>query len=179
MDRILMTVAVSAALVGVLAGVLLGVSLHAAVGLPEFKGKAPQDATEALLVAGLDAAGKGSWERIAVGAVYYEGGDRAKGQEIIDAVLNGKPEYTDFQRAARLHAELGEWDKAKPLYDRALAMKGLKANLLAEAGAYYNLNGDRTRAEELFTQAFAAEPENPWACSMAAASYLGKKPRPW
>ena len=114
-----------------------------------------------------------------MGAVYYEGGDKARGQAILDEVLNGKPEYSDFQRIARLYAELGEWDKAKELYDRALAMKGAKANLLAEAGAYYNLRGDRARAEELFTRAFVSEPNNPWAYSMAAASYLGKNPRPW
>lgn len=88
--------------------------------MPEFKWKAPRDAAEALLVTGLDAAGKGSWERIAVGAVHYEGGDRASGREIIDAVLNGKPEYSDFQRIARLHAEHREWDKVKALYDKAL-----------------------------------------------------------
>jgi len=58
-------------------------------------------------------------------------------------------------------------------------VKGLKAELLAEAGAYYNLNGDRARAEELFTQAFAADPGNPLACSTAAESYLGRNPRPW
>jgi len=179
MDRKVMTVAVTGVLVGVLAGMLLGASLHAAMEVPVFKGKEPKDAAEALLRAGLESARNGSWERIAVGAVYYEGGDRARGQEIIDGVLNGKPEYTDFQRVARLYAELGEWDKAKPLYDRAIATKVYKANLLAEAGAYYNLNGDRARAEELFTQAFAAESNNPWAYSMAAASYLGKNPRPW
>jgi hypothetical protein len=58
-------------------------------------------------------------------------------------------------------------------------MKGAKANLLAEAGAYYNLHGDRAKAEELFTRAFAAESDDPWAYAMAAASYLGKNPRPW
>lgn len=161
------------------AGILVAVSLQAAMAVPVFKGKDPKEAADALLVAGLQGAGKGSWERIAVGAVYYEGGDKTRGQAIIDEVLNGKPEWTDFQRVARLYAELGEWDKAKPLYDKAVAMKGAKANLLAEAGAYYNLHGDREKAEELFTKAFAAESDSPWAYSMAAASYLGKNPRPW
>jgi len=166
--------------VGFLAGVVVAVSLQAAIAVPEFKGKDPKAAADALLVAGLQASGKGgSWERIAVGAVHYEGGDKARGQAIIDEVLNGKPEWTDFQRAARLYAELGEWDKAKPLYDKAIAMKGDKASLLAEAGAYYNLHGDRAKAEELFTKAFKSESDNPWAYSMAAASYLGKNPRPW
>lgn len=162
-----------------LAGILVTVTLQAGMAVPDFKGKDPKVAAEALLTAGLQGAGKGSWERIAVGAVYYEGGDKARGQAIIDEVLNGKPEWTDFQRTARLYAELGEWDKAKPLYDKAIAMKGGKANLLAEAGAYYNLNGERAKAEELFTKAFESESDNPWAYSMAAASYLGKKPRPW
>lgn len=170
---------IAVATVGFLAGVLVAISLQAAVAVPEFKGKDPKAAAEALLVAGLQAAGKGSWERIAVGAVYYEAGDKAKGQAIIDEVLNGKPEWTDFQRAARLYAELGEWDKAKPLYDKAIAMKAGKANLLSEAGAYYNLHGEREKAEDLFTRAFQAESDSPWAYSMAAASYLGKNPRPW
>jgi len=164
---------------GILVGILVGVSLHAATDTLPFKGKEPKDAAEALLVEGLRAAGKGSWERIAVGAVYYESGDTSRGQAIIDEVLNGKPEYTDFQRVARLYAELGEWEKAKPLYDKAIALKGNKATLLAEAGAYYNLHGDRAHAEELFSKAFVADTNDPWAYSMAAASYLGKNPRPW
>ncbi len=171
--------AIAVASVAFLAGILVAVSLQAAMAVPEFKGKDPNAAADALLAAGLQGAGKGSWERIAVGAVYYEGGDKAKGQAILDEVMNGEPEWTDFQRAARLYAELGEWDKAKPLYDKAIATKGAKANLLTEAGAYHNLNGDREKAEELFTRAFQAESDNPWAYSMAAASYLGKKPRPW
>jgi tetratricopeptide (TPR) repeat protein len=174
-----MTVGAFGILVGVLAGFLLSASMHAAAKKAVFEGKDSRDAAEALLIAGLEAAGDGSWERIAVAAVSYEGGDKARGQAIFDEVLNGKPEYSDFQRIARLYAELGEWDKAKELYDRALAMKGAKANLLAEAGAYYNLHGDRAKAEELFTRAFDSEPSNPWAYSMAAASYLGKNPRPW
>jgi tetratricopeptide (TPR) repeat protein len=179
MHRKMMTVAVAGVLVGVLAGLLAGASLRAAVAIPVFKGKEPNDAAEALLAAGLEAAGKGSWERIAVGAVFYEGADKSRGQAIIDEVLNGKPEFTDFQRAARLYAELGEWDKAKGLYDKAIALKGSKASLLAEAGAWYNLNGDRAKAEELFTKAFAADSGDTWSYSMTAASYLGKKPRPW
>jgi Tfp pilus assembly protein PilF len=173
------TVAVGGILAGVLAGAVIGASLHAAVSTPVFEGKEPKTAAEALLTAGLQAAGKGSWERIAVGAVYYEGGDKERGRAIIDEVLNGRPEFSDFQRAARVYAELGEWDKAKALYEKALAIKGSKADLLAEAGAYYNLNGDRAKAEDLFKRAFTAESDNPWAYSMAAASYLGKKPRPW
>jgi Tfp pilus assembly protein PilF len=169
-------------LVGVtcaVAGVLLGVSLRAQGGASLFKGKDPKEAADALLTEGLKAAGKGSWERIAVGAVYYEGGDRSRGEAIFNAVLDGKPEYTDFQRIARLYAELGEWDKAKPLYEKAISMKGTKDDLLAEAGAYYNLHGERARAEELFSRAFDTGSRSPWAYSMAAASYLGKNPRPW
>lgn len=163
----------------VLSTVLVVGKLKAAA-VPEFKGKSPSEAAEALLAEGLKAAGNGSWERIAVGVVYYEGlEDKSRGQAILDQVVNGKPAWTDLQRTARFYAEIGDWAKAKPLYDRAISMRGKEAVLLAEAGAYYNLNGDRAGAEALFTRAFQAESDNPWAYAMAAASYLGKKPRPW
>lgn len=161
------------------AGVGLAVSLHA-MAVPTFKGLAPAAAADALLVEAQVAAGKGSWEQIAVGAAYYEGlADKSKGQAIFDALTGPKAVASDLQRIARLHAEMGEWAKAKALYDRAITLKPKDAVLLAETGAYYNLNGDRDTAEALFTRSFAAEANNPWTYSIAAASYLGKKPRTW
>lgn len=167
---------------GVLAGlalaVLVVVTLRAAPAGPGYKGKEPAQAAAFLLEQGETMAGKGSWERIAIAAVQYEGGDKARGQAILDDILKGKPEWSDYQRIARLYADLGEWEKARPLFEKAIALKK-KAALYAEAGAWYYFNGDRTKGEELFDLAFATEPDDPWAHAMAAEAYLGKKPRYW
>jgi len=168
-----------AATVGVAAGMLL-TAVPRAQGTPPvpLKGKPPAEAAVTLLARGEQVAGKGSWERIAIGAVHYEGGDKAKGEAIFKSVLEGKPEWSDYQRIGRLYADLGEWEKARPLFDKAMAMKR-RASLWAEAGAWYYLNGDHDKGEALFEQALAIESDDPWAHAMAAGAYLGKKPRYW
>jgi tetratricopeptide (TPR) repeat protein len=138
--------------------------------------RAPHDAATALLEAGWLQAGKGSWERIAVGRVYYLGGEKAKGQAIFDAVLEDDPEHSDEMRIAEVYAEAGEWDRAKPLFDSSLRGKDMDETDLATIGAYYMLNGDRARAEQLFDRSFADKAEV-WATVTAAGSYLGIKPQ--
>lgn len=165
--------------VGFVAGVAASGSLNAAFQA-QFKGLNGPEAAESLLQAGMKAAGDGSWERIAIAATYYEGfADKSRGQAMLDQLTGPKAAASDFRRIARFYAELGEWAKAKPLYDKAVSMRPKDAGILAETGAWYNVNGDRQTAEELFTRSFTAEKDNPWTYAMAAASYLGKKPRPW
>jgi tetratricopeptide (TPR) repeat protein len=166
--------------VGFVAGVAASGSLNAAYQA-QFRGVAGPEAAEALLQAGLKFAGDGSWERIAIAATYYEGfADKSRGQAMLDQLINSpKVAASDLRRIGRFYAELGEWAKAKPLYDKAVSMRPKDAGILAETGAWYNVNGDRQTAEELFTRSFTAEKDNPWTHAMAAASYLGKKPRPW
>ena len=54
-----------------------------------FEGTPPAAATK-LLDGALVLAEQGSWERIAVGRAWYLGGDKAKGQQIFDAVTSGQ-----------------------------------------------------------------------------------------
>jgi hypothetical protein len=44
------------------------------------------------------------------------------------------------------------------------------------AGCWYNMNGDRAHAEELFNKAFARSPNEMWHYALAAGSYVGVKP---
>ena len=147
-------------------------------GAAMYRGQDGQDAARALLAAALAQAGKGSWERIAVGRVYYLGGLKADGQRIFDGVLAGRHEASDLYRIARVYREAGEWDKAKPLFDRYLADNPGEAKALAEVGGYYLLQGDRDSAERLFDRSFAADGDELWATLHAAGAYLNLPPQP-
>ncbi|MFC5570141.1 tetratricopeptide repeat protein [Lysobacter yangpyeongensis] len=143
-----------------------------------YQNKAPADAGKALLELALVQSGKnGSWERIGAGRVYYLGGMKAEGQAVFDAILNGKHEDSDVYRIARVYAEAGEWDKAKPLFDRFLAANPEDAKGLAEVGAYYMLHGDRATAENMFARALELESDDPWMSEHMAGAYLGVRPQ--
>lgn len=141
-----------------------------------YHGKDATEAGRALLDVALKQAGKGSWERIGVGRAYYLGGFKAEGQAIFDALLDGKHEDSDMYRIARVYQEAGEWDKAKPLFDRYLASNPDDEKGLAEVGAYYLLHGDRAGAEALFDRSFQSSPDELWATLAAADAYLNVKP---
>src|SRR6476659_1317962 len=145
----------------------IGVGYAASVKMPStpalFQGKSKQDAANALLETALVQAGKGSWERIAVGRAYYLGGNKAKGQQIFDALLAGEHEDGDAFRIARVYEEAGEWNKAKPLFDGYLVANPNEAKDLAEVGAYYYLHGDHATGEQLFARSFAADDNEVWA----------------
>lgn len=121
-------------------------------------------------------AGKGSWERIAVGRVNYLAGRKDQGKAIFDTVLAGKPEASDYTRIATVYAMAGEWDRAKGLYDKAMTLKPGNGRILAEAGAWHNLKGDRDKAKELFTASLTADPNDFWDRITIAASYEGQEP---
>jgi len=142
-----------------------------------YSGKSKEDAAAALLQAGEQIAENGSWERIFVGRARYLGGDKAAGQAIFDSVLNSrKAEAGDYVRVARVYWEAGEWDKAKPMFDKVLAMEAKDVDWLAEIGAYYNLKGDRAHAEELFARSLAGDAANVYNVTKMAGSYLGVAP---
>lgn len=142
----------------------------------QYRDKDQQDAARALLEVAKVQAGKGSWERIAVGRVYYLGGSKPEGQAIFDEVLANDPEGTDLFRIARIYRQAGEWERAKPLFERALRENPKDSQGMAELGSYYLLAGDRAAAEELFDRSFKREDEL-WSTVAAAGSYLGVPPQ--
>ncbi|HEY0781400.1 MAG TPA: tetratricopeptide repeat protein [Thermoanaerobaculia bacterium] len=141
-----------------------------------YTGKKPKEAAAALLDLARIQAEKGSWENIGVGRVYYLSGQKAEGQAIFDSVTAKKAEGGDWIRIGRVYWEAGEWDKAKVAFDKVLQDNPKDEDWLAEIGAYYQLKGDRAKAEELFTRSFKGEPTKLWNTLRAAGSYLGLKP---
>jgi tetratricopeptide (TPR) repeat protein len=139
-----------------------------------YHGKGAKEAGLTLLAAAEIQAGSGSWERIGVGRIYYLSGDQAKGQAIFDEVAK-KADRDDWERIAKVYEEAGDWEKAEPIF-RRLSADAKDADGLALAGAFYNLHGDRQRAEELFDRAFAKKSDEVWNTLNAAGSYLGVKP---
>jgi Tfp pilus assembly protein PilF len=121
-------------------------------------------------------AGKGSWERIAVGRVHYLAGRKDQGKALFDSVLASKPEASDYTRIATVYAMAGEWDRARELYDKALALKPGNARILSEAGAWHNLKGNPDKAKELITAALTADSNDFWDRITIAASYEGQEP---
>ena len=113
---------------------------------------------------------------IAVGRVYYLSGHKAQGQQVFDAILGGDHEDSDVYRIARVYAEAGEWENAKPLFDGYVQRNPRDKTEIATVGAYYLLNGDRAGAERLFDQSFAVKPEL-WATVAAAGAYAGVAPQ--
>lgn len=137
-----------------------------------YRAKSEQDAAKALLAEALVQADDGSWERIAVGRIYYLGGMKSEGQAIFDAVLSGEPDPSDLFRIARVYREAGEWPRAKVLFDQSIQLNPKDEKGLAEVGGYYLLAGDRATAESMFERSFKLESEL-WATLSAAGAYLG------
>jgi tetratricopeptide (TPR) repeat protein len=142
-----------------------------------YHGKSNQDAARQLLAAARVQAGKGSWEQIAVGRVYYLGGFKAEGQAIFDAILAGRPEDSDVYRIARVYREAGEWDKAKPLFERYFQSTSDDGAAYAEVGAYYLRAGDRAAAEKLFDSSVDIESKDLWSTLHMAGAYLDVDPQ--
>ena len=136
----------------------------------------PAEAAENLLAVAREQAGDGSWERIAVARVHYLSGDEATGREILDEVVDDGAEASDWIRIGRIYYEAGDWERAREAFERVVGMKPKDEDWLAEIGAYYNLQGERQRAEELFRRSFEEDPRNHHNAAMAAGSYVGVAP---
>jgi len=143
----------------------------------QYTGVEAEAAGAALLELARDAAGNGTWERIAVARVYLLSGQTEAGGELVDGVTGGKPDASDWMRIGRVYREAGDWDSARQAFERVIGLKPKDEDWLAEIGAYYNLEGDRERAEELFQRSFELDPDQHRNLAAAAGSYLGIEPR--
>lgn len=147
-------------------------------GMDLMRGKPAREAGLAALQQAEKLAGKGSWESLGVARVYYLSGDRTTGQALIDRVLNGKPETSDWQRAGEIYAEAGEIARAEELFQKVLAAdrKQKDDTGRAEIGAWYIRIGQRDRGEDLLAQALTKNPDEVWHYVRAAEAYLGVPP---
>lgn len=116
---------------------------------------------------------EGSWERIAIGRIYYLSGDKARGQAIFDKVTGKKPEASDWQRIGEVYAEAGETAKAEECFQKLLSMNPKDDTGQSEVGAWYVRAGQRQKGEELFARAAARNPDDMWHYVRAAEAYLG------
>lgn len=169
-------IATSALALGIfVAGIGIGVAAQR-VSSDLYQGKSPHEAATALVDEATEQADGGSWEMIGIGRVLYLGGQKSKGEAMFNAILNGDHEDSDVFRIARFYAQNGEWEKAKPLFDRYIDNNPREAQDLAEVGAFYLLNGDRKTAESLFDRSFVIK-RDIWATLYAAGAYLGVHPQ--
>jgi tetratricopeptide (TPR) repeat protein len=165
--------------VAVAAGsLLLGVGLgiagsNDAAGIDLIRGKSAKDAAAASLVEAERLAGKGSWEQIGVGRVYYLSGDKARGQAIFDRVTGAKPKASDWQRIGAVYAEAGENDRAEDCYRKVLALNPKDDTGQAEIGAWYIRIGQREKGEALIGQALQRSPNEVWHYVRVAEALLG------
>lgn len=158
-------------------GVAIGIALAKGIDPSLYHGKDKKEAARALLELARKQAGRGSWERIGVGRVYYLGGMKSEGQAIFEEVMSQKPKSTDYWRLGRVYWEAGEWDKARAAFEKSLTMNPKDDKGLAELGAYYMIKGDRAKAEELYDRSFAIESGENWNTAAMAGGYLGVKPQ--
>jgi tetratricopeptide (TPR) repeat protein len=141
-----------------------------------YKGKEPEEAARALLELARVRAGDGTWGRIHVARVYYRMGEKEEGEKILDEVLKEEAKAGEWMRIGRLYYHAGQWDAAKKTFDTVLTLKPDDEDWLAEIGAYYNLQGDREKAEEMFEKSFSTG--LPLKNILAAAgSYVDVPPR--
>ena len=155
------------------AGLGAGLWAGQASGIDAMRGKPPKEAALAALATAEKLAGKGSWERIAVGRVYYLSGEKAKGQAIFDAVTGEGPQASDWQRIGEVYAEAGEKEKAGACFDKVFVKNKRDDVGLSEVGAWYIRMGEREKGEELIRQALAINAKEVWHYVRAAEAYVG------
>jgi len=142
-----------------------------------YAGHSAQEAHASMLAEAEKLAGDDTWERIGVGRVALMSGDKQKAEQLFDSVLKSpKVGKGDIYRVATAYAAAKQWEKAKPLFERAVAMDKDDDTGITKAGCWFNLSGDRARAEELFNIAFTKSPDSAWNFIVAGGSYVGIDP---
>lgn len=141
-----------------------------------YTGKDAKAASAALLKEAEVLAKQDTWDRIGIGRVQCVSGDAKSGEAQFDAVLAGKYGKSDLYRIATAYAVSKNWAKAKPLFERAIAMDLGDDTGIMKAACWFNLNGERARAEELFAKAFGKNPDDVWHYILSAGSYVGVEP---
>lgn len=146
-------------------------------GMSLITGKSAKEAGIATLKEAERLADGGSWEMIQIARVYYLSGDKATGQAMLEKVLNGKSESSDWFRIARVYAEAGENERAEQLFLRALAAEPKDDSGHAEVGAWYIRIGQREKGEEMLSKAFARSSDEIWHYVRAGEAFMGVSPK--
>ena len=162
-------------------GIMLGAALAMAgakIGATPalYQGKDVKNAAADLLQMAEQLSEDGSWELIAIGRVYYLSGDKERGETFFNRAVSKKAAESDWRRIAAIYTEAKDYDKAISTLEKALVKSPKESKLFAELGAAYNLKGDRAKAEEMFAQSFANDPQSFWNTVNIAGSYRGVNP---
>ena len=142
-------------------------------GISVIAGKPDQEGASAALIEAERMAGKGSWELIAVGRVYYLSGDKAKGEALFTRATSGKQSAGDYQRIAEVYAEAGDTAKAEENYGKMLVLDPEDDSQRSEVGAWYIRVGQRAKGEEYLAKAFSMGRHDPSHYVRAAEALLG------
>jgi tetratricopeptide (TPR) repeat protein len=165
------TIATGTLIVGI--GIGVASNKSTSLGIAAIQGKPRPEAAAAALAEAERLAGKGSWELIGVGRVYYLSGDKARGRAIFDRVTSYKPEASDWQRIGEVYAEAGENERAAELYQKVLAINPKDDTGQAEIGSWYIRIGQREKGEALVAQALQRSPDEVWTYVRMAEALLG------
>ena len=142
-----------------------------------WEGQSPEQAAAAILRAGQEAAGKDSWENIAVARVWYLSGQREQARPILQNYGRAdSKEASDLYRIGTIHCEAKEYDRAQWYFDRALALESDSDKTLVAMGVCAMSAGNREKAELYFKRALDMSPDNPWLLAAIGAAYLGVRP---
>ena len=107
----------------------------------------------------------------------YLAGDTQKAEALFASVLGDKKVGKgDVYRIATTYAVAKNWAKAKPLFERAIAMDADDDSGHLKAACWFNLNGERQKAEEIFGRSLGKNPDDVWHYILAAGSYEGVQP---